>query len=173
MAPTSSDQPGLQPLPPERLYRRAELGTLEFATTAELAPLQGLLEQPRAREAIGFGTGIAHRGFNIFAIGTPGARIQQSVRTLLDDAARGRPTAPDWVYVNNFAAPNRPTALTLPGGRAPEFEKAIHSLIEDLKVSLPAIFEGEDYQKRRGAIEQSIQGKNERAFAALTEKAQA
>src|SRR6185312_937305 len=82
-------------------------------------------------------------------------------------------TASDWVYVNNFAAPNRPTALALPGGRAPELEKAIHSLIEELKVSLPAIFEGEDYQKRRGAIEQSIQGKNERAFAALTEKAQA
>jgi lon-related putative ATP-dependent protease len=118
-------------------------------------------------------TGIAARGFNIFAIGSPGARIQQSVRALLDDAARSRPVPPDWVYVNNFAAPQRPVALALPGGRAPEFEKAVHSLIEDLKVSLPAIFESEDYQKRRGAIEQSIQAKNERAFGALNEKATA
>jgi predicted ATP-dependent protease len=162
-----------QPLPADRLYRHADLSALDFTTTAELSPLPGLNEQPRAQEAIDFGAGIAARGFNIFAIGSTGARIQQSVRMLLDDAAGSRPAPSDWVYVNNFNAPHRPVALALPPRRGPEFEKAIHSLIEDLKVSLPAIFESEDYQKRRGAIEQSIQSKNERAFSALNEKAQA
>ena len=75
------------------------------------------------------------------------------------------------MYVNNFAAPHRPTAIALPGGRAPEFEKAVHAVLEDLKLALPAIFESENYQKRRSAIEQGIQAKNERAFAALNEKA--
>ncbi len=168
-----SDPTVPQPLAADRLYRRAALDALDFVSTAELAPLAGLIEQPRAQEAIGFGTAIGQRGFNIFAIGAPGARIRQSVRALLDDAARARPAPSDWVYVNNFDAPHRPIALSLPGGRAPALAKAVHSLIEDLKVSLPAIFESEDYQKRRGAIEQSIQEKNEQAFAALNEKAQA
>jgi len=166
------DAPAIQPIPPDRLYRRAALDALEFASTAELAPLPGLIEQPRAQEAIGFGTTIGQRGFNIFAIGAPGARIRQSVRALLDDAARARPAPSDWVYVNNFDEPHRPVALSLPGGRASALAKAIHSLIEDLKVSLPALFESEDYQKRRGAIEQSIREKNEQAFSALNDKAQ-
>jgi lon-related putative ATP-dependent protease len=159
------------PVPSERLYRPADLGVLDFATTADLAPLPGLAQQPRAEQAIAFGTGIAHRGFNIFAIGATGARVQESVRSLLDAAASVRPTPPDWAYVNNFAAPHRPVALALPSGRAPGFAKAVHALLDDLKLALPAVFESEDYQKRRSAIEQSVQAKNERAFAALNEKA--
>ena len=62
----SSDPPS--PLPPERLYRAADLAALSFATTQELAPLDGLVDQPRAHEAIRFGTDMAVRGFNVFAI---------------------------------------------------------------------------------------------------------
>ncbi|MGE0224534.1 MAG: Lon protease family protein [Acetobacteraceae bacterium] len=159
------------PLPARDLYRAAELAALDFATTADLRPLPGLIEQTRAQEAIGLGTGIARPGFNIFAIGSGFARIQQSLRALLDEAAKGRPVPLDWVYVYNFAEPHRPTAISLPGGRAPALYKTVHALIEELKVALPALFESEDYQKRRGAIEQAIQGKSQAAFAALNEKA--
>jgi len=167
------DAPAIRALALSRLYRPAAIDALEFASTAELAPLPGLVEQTRAQEAIRFGTGIGQRGFNIFAIGAPGSRIRQSVRALLDEAAHQRQQCDDWVYVNNFTAPHQPRALSLPSRRAPAFAQAMHTLVEDLKVSLPAIFESEDYQKRRGAIEQSIQQKNEGALAALNEKAQA
>jgi predicted ATP-dependent protease len=168
-----SSTPPVQPLSADRLYRAADLGALEFETTAELAPLRDLASHPRASEAINFGTEVSERGFNIFAIGSSGARIQQAVKALLEDAALTRPLSPDWVYVNNFAVPHRPKALSLPGRRALVFQKAVHDLIEDLRVSLPAIFESEDYQKRRSGIEQSIQAKNERAFEALSEEATA
>jgi predicted ATP-dependent protease len=163
----------IQPLSTDQLYRSADIGALEFNTTADLAPLPGLINQPRAHEAISFGTEIGQRGFNIFAIGASGARMQQSVRDLLNEAARARPLPADWVYVNNFETPHRPVAISLPGRRAPAMQKALHDLIEDLRASLPAIFESDDYQKRRSAIEQSVQAKNERAFAALSERATA
>ena len=165
------DVPALVPVPQDRLYRSANLAELPFTTTRDLAPLPGLTGQPRAGAAIAFGTGIAHRGFNIFAIGAIGARVQEAVKALLQDAARERPAPSDWVYVNNFAAPHRPVAIAFPAGRAPDFEKSVRELIEDLKLALPAVFESEDYQKRRGAIEQSEQAKNERAFAELNERA--
>ena len=171
--PSDTIPSGLRPVALERLYRSADLSGLDFATTRDLAPLPGMTEQPRAEAAVAFGTEISHRGFNIFAMGATGARVQESVKALLLDAARDKPPPSDWVYVNNFAAPHRPTALDLPGGRAPELEKAVHAVLEDLKLALPAIFESEDYQKRRSAIEQGIQAKNERAFAALNEKANA
>ena len=74
------DPDPVTPLPPERLYRAADIAALSFETTRELAPLHALVDQPRAHEAIRFGTGMAVRGFNIFAIGANGARIQTSVR---------------------------------------------------------------------------------------------
>jgi lon-related putative ATP-dependent protease len=162
-----------RPLPIDRLYRRADLGGLDFTTTADLALLPGLTDQPRACAAINFGTAMSQRGFNIFVIGTSGARMQQSVKALLEEAAQSKPLPRDWVYVNNFALPHRPVALSLPGRHAPTFQKAIHDLVEDLRLSLPAIFESEDYQKRRSSIEQSVHAKNERAFASLSEKAAA
>ncbi|MSP29214.1 MAG: hypothetical protein EXR09_01840 [Acetobacteraceae bacterium] len=72
-----------------------------------------------------FGTEMNVRGFNIFAIGASTARIRRAVHALLDDAARERPAPADWVYVNNFAIPHKPTALSLPTGRAPALQREI------------------------------------------------
>jgi hypothetical protein len=78
----------VNPLSAARLYRPADLGALEFLTTGELAPLGTLASYPRASEAISLGTEMSQRGCNIFAIGASGARIQQSVKAPLEDAAR-------------------------------------------------------------------------------------
>ena len=104
----------------DRLYRATDPNSLDFATTAEIAQLPGLLHQTRAREAIGFGTCISQPGFNIFAVGDTAARVRDSVRLMLDEAALGQPGPPDCIYVYNFADPQRPKALSLPaGGRRP------------------------------------------------------
>src|SRR5580658_5139810 len=161
------------PLPPDRLYRATDPGALDFVTTDQMSQLPGLIHQPRAREAIGFGTCIDQPGFNIFAVGDTADRVRDSVLLMLNEAALGRPGPPDWVYVYNFADPQRPKALSLPSGRAPEFQKSVHDLIEELKVAVPAVFESEDYQKQRGAVEQAIQAKGQAAFTALNERAQA
>ena len=161
------------PLSPDLLYRVADSSVLEFVDTRELAQLPGLFHQTRAREAIGFGTCISQPGFNIFAVGDTAGRVRDSVRLMLDEAALGQPGPPDWVYVYNFGDPRQPKALSLPAGRAPALQQAVHDLIEELKAALPAVFESEDYQKQRGAVEQAIQAKGQTAFAALNEKAQA
>lgn len=163
--------PDPAPLPPERLYRAADLASLAFATTADLAPLPGLADQPRAREAIRLGTAMARDGFNIFATGAAGARLQQALRDVLERDAHTRPEPPDWAYINNFIDPQRPIALSLPPGRAPLLQHAIHELVDDLRSILPAVFEGDDYQKRRAAVLQSIQARGEAGFASLNQKA--
>lgn len=158
-------------LMPERLYRKADLSALDFATTAELEHTDRLAGQDRARDALRLGTRIGAPGFNIFAVGSSGARIQRSIRSLLEVAAAERPAASDWVYVNNFAAPHRPTAIRLPRGKAPVFAKAMHDLIDDLKAALPGVFESEAYQTRHGAIDEAIRAKGDTAFSALRDKA--
>ena len=158
-------------LPPEKLFRAADLSGLAFATTEDLDPASDLLGQDRAREAVRFGTEIGERGFNLFAVGASAAQVRELVGAMLREATQLKPCPPDWVYVNNFATPNRPSAISLPPGRAPAFQAAMRRLTEDLRSALPAVFEGEDYQARRGAIENQFRSRNERAFQALGEKA--
>ena len=159
------------PLTPERLYRKADLSALDFVTSAELAPMDRLAGQNRARDALQLGTRIGAPGFNIFAVGSSGARIQRSIKSLLEVAAAERPAASDWVYVNNFVTPHRPTAIRLPRGKAPMFAQAMHHLIDDLKAALPGVFESEAYQARRGTIDEAVRSKGDTAFSALRDKA--
>jgi lon-related putative ATP-dependent protease len=161
----------VQPLEAGKLYRATDLSNLTFSTTAELPPIEGLVGQARAFEAIRFGTRVDKAGFNLFVIGPHGARMQDAVKALLAGETRTRPSPPDWVYVNNFADPDRPVAIELPTGRARKFHEAMHKLIDDLSAALPAVFQSEDYQTRRGAIDESFQRKHGEAFSALRDKA--
>jgi lon-related putative ATP-dependent protease len=159
------------PLAADMLYRKSDLSGLAFSTTTDLTPIEGLVGQARAFEAIQFGTQVDKAGFNLFVIGPSGARMQDAVKALLAEETRQRPSPSDWVYVNNFADPDRPIAIELPTGRAGVFHEAMHKLIDDLSAALPAVFQSEDYQTRRGAIDESFQRKQGEAFSALRDKA--
>jgi lon-related putative ATP-dependent protease len=163
----------VRPLPTERLYRPADISKLSFATTAELQPIEGLIGQQRALDAINFGTRIDKPGFNLFVIGPYGARMQVAVKAVLREEARTRPSPSDWVYANNFEDMGKPIAIELPAGRARKFAAATHELIDDLKSALPAVFQSEDYQTRRSAIDETFQKKQGEAFSTLRDKAAA
>jgi lon-related putative ATP-dependent protease len=171
VAPESAGEIAVGPLGGDKLYRPTNLSDLSFSTTADLQPIDGLVGQTRALEAIQFGTKVERAGFNLFVIGPNGARMQDAVKAVLIEGARRKPIPSDWVYVNNFADPDRPIAMELPGGRARTFHEAMHKLIDDLKAALPAVFQSEDYQTRRGAIDESFQKKQGEAFTALRNKA--
>jgi lon-related putative ATP-dependent protease len=155
----------------DKLFRPADLSRLAFATTRELPPAAVLAGQRRAEQAIALGTGLAARGFNIFASGRTGARISSSLHAMLEAAQPAGPPPQDWVYVNNFAVPHRPTAIVLPAGRAVPLQQAVRKLIEDLRVTLPALFESDDYQRRRTAIDEALRTNTQKVFQELGEKA--
>lgn len=166
-------QSTIAPLPAEQLYRCTDLASLAFETTADIEPVDELVGQQRALDAIEFGTRIGKPGFNIFVIGPSGMRMQRVLESVLKEAAAERRPPSDWVYVNNFKDPRRPVAIELPAGRAGVFRDAMHGLIDDLKTALPAVFSSEDYQGRRGAIDQAFQTKQAEAFSAVRDSAAA
>ncbi len=59
-------------LQPTQLYRKTDLSGTGFDTTNGFADLNEVIGQPRAVDAIRFGTGIRSEGFNIFAAGPEG-----------------------------------------------------------------------------------------------------
>jgi lon-related putative ATP-dependent protease len=161
------------PLSPDLLVRRCDLSALKFTTTADLPEIDLMAAQKRALSAIQFGVDIDAAGFNLFVIGTSREGMDEAVKGLLHKKAGTEPLPPDWLYLNNFAAPHRPVAVELPAGQALRFRDAMRELVEDLKVAIPAAFESDDHQARRSAIEQSFSEKHEQALKTLHDEAEA
>src|SRR6516165_9856373 len=100
-----------------RTRRRLDPDTLQFETTADVAPLRGTIGQTRALEAIDFGLEIASSGYNLFLAGAAGSGRESTVLDYLERVAASRAAPDDMVYVHNFREPDRPRALRLPAGR--------------------------------------------------------
>jgi lon-related putative ATP-dependent protease len=162
-----------QALETSELRRAVDPASLGFKTTQELHPIAGLIGQDRALKAIQFGANIKSHDFNIFVLGPAASGKSTAVKAhLIPKAAEGG-TPPDWVYVNNFDNPNRPKALRLPSGRGGALAKGMVAALDELRSVLPALFEGEDYQVRRRAIDEQFRSGQDEAFEALNAKAQA
>lgn len=168
----TSQAPRPTSLPPAELRRMVDPATLGFKTTAELEPISGLIGQDRALKAIQFGTNIKAHDYNLFVLGPPASGKRTAVKQYLSRKAEDAPPPSDWVYVNNFETPNRPRAIRLPPGRARPLAKAMIEAIDELRNTVPATFESEDYQARRRAIEEEFRSSQEDALEALQKRAQ-
>jgi len=159
------------PLPVPKLRRAVDPASLGFASTADLEPAVGLIGQERALKAIEFGAKMDAEAFNIFVLGPPASGKTTAVRAYLERKVIEPAPIYDWVYVNNFEDSNNPRALRLPCGRAVPFEKAMVAMIDELRQTLPAIFEDDEYQGRRRQIDEGFRAGQEEALEALTNKA--
>ncbi|MEW5963667.1 MAG: ATP-binding protein [Pseudomonadota bacterium] len=160
------------PLEVDKLRRRVDPASLGFGSTSDLMPATSLIGQDRALKAIEFGTSIRAFDFNLFVLGPPASGKSTAVRSFLERKAAAARAPDDWVYVNNFEDHNKPKALRLPAGRAKIFARAMLEAIDELRATLPAAFESEDYQVRRRAIDEQFRSGQEERFAALDRKAE-
>ena len=159
----------IQPLTPEQLRPLCDPGVFPFHSTAELPALTEIIGQKRAARALHFGMGVKNDGYNIYVSGVSGTGKFTAARQFLDQEARTRPPADDWVYVNNFENPSRPNAIRLPAGRGRAFRDDLEALIKELKRDVPAAFESEEYQKERDRIIEELKHVQEETWQKLNE----
>lgn len=158
-------------LAPAQLHLACDPTQFGFETTAELACLGELIGQMRALDAVRFGAGIRHEGYNIFALGPAGVGKRSLVSQLLTQKAQSEPAAADWCYVNNFSQPHKPLALRLPSGRGTELQQQLAQQVTYLRAAIPALFESEEYRAKAEAIQHAFTTQQEGAFKALGEEA--
>jgi len=159
------------PLAPETLYRACDPESFDFETTAELEPLEGMVGQARAVDAVHFAADMPLEGYNAFVLGPPGTGRHSFVRDFLSARARAEPTPPDRCYVNNFDEPEKPSALELPAGRGAKLRADLKALIDEVRTAIPAAFESEDYRTRRQAIENEFKEAQNRALEGVRREA--
>ncbi|MCC6223669.1 MAG: AAA family ATPase [Thermoleophilia bacterium] len=154
-------------LAPGQLRRRLDPASLPFETTADVDPLEGTIGQPRALEAIDFGLEVSAAGYNLFVAGSPGSGRTGTILDHLHRVARGRPAPDDWVYVFNFAEPDRPNAIRLPAGRGAELARHMDEFLHAARRELPHAFESEDYERRRREILTAVGGRRDQLTGEL------
>ena len=159
-------------LEPGLLYQRCDPEQFDFNTTEELEDLTEVIGQPRAVDAVRFGMGIRHKGYNLFALGPTGTGKHALVQRYAAEQAMTGPVPPDWCYVNNFQQPHEPRMLRMPPGRGVELERDMEQLVDDLHATIPAVFESDEYRTRSQTIEEELSEHKEQAVKEIQANAE-
>lgn len=159
------------PLAPSALRRVCDPATFGIESTKQLKGATSEGAQRRAAASLRFGMGIDQAGYNTFVIGSFGLGRRTLVERLLRQAPRASAQASDWCYVNNFADPQRPTALRVPLGRAQSLRQDMEAWVAELQAAIPAAFESDDYRGRLARIDAQLHQFEEQAFQSLATRA--
>ena len=136
----------------------------KFKNTSQIKPLNEVIGQKRAVQAIDFGLNMKSPGYNIFVTGLEGTGKSTIVKDIVTKHAKNLPGPDGWCLVNNFKDQFRPKAIAVSGGQAVQFSKTVNKLIEDLKKDLPAAFESKSYLKRLSVIKKRYSEKQNQLF---------
>ncbi|MDJ0817007.1 MAG: ATP-binding protein [Desulfobacterales bacterium] len=136
----------------------------KFKNTAEIKPLDEIIGQERAVQALEFGLNMNHSGYNIFVTGLEGTGKSTIINDYVTKHAAKLPRPNDWCLVNNFKDEFRPLAVEVPSGKAISLSRKINRLLQKLKTDLPAAFESEPYLNRLSAIKNKYADKQNRVF---------
>ena len=154
-------------------YRNAyEPEKVQCASTEEMQPMEEIIGQERALRALRFGLEIHESGFNVYTAGAQGTGRMTAVRSFLDELAKAKPRASDWVYVHNFEDQYEPNAIALPAGKGVLFREDMERFVEETRRALPRAFESEEYAKRRDETLKSLQERRTDLIARINQRAQ-
>ncbi|MEE8552101.1 MAG: ATP-binding protein [Desulfobacterales bacterium] len=138
-----------------------------FKNTSEIEPLDEVIGQERAVQAIEFGLNMKSQEYNIFVSGIAGTGKSTIIRDIVNEHAETNPSPVDWCMVNNFKDEYRPKTISVPTGKATRFSKTMTKLIDDLKEELPKAFDHESYQERQSEIQKKYSDPKKEIFQKL------
>jgi lon-related putative ATP-dependent protease len=138
-------------------------------STEEIRPLDVLVGQPRAYEALRFGFSIKEHGFNIFAAGPQATGKTTTTTDFLEDIAKKLATPYDWCYVHNFEDDYQPKALRCPPGLGKQLKQDMREMIQAARLAISQLFEGDDYAAKRDEMSRKL---NKRRQEVITQMGQ-
>jgi predicted ATP-dependent protease len=159
-------------LAPGELAVHCDAATLRLDAAPAAAPAE-IVGQERARAAVEFGIAMRHAGYHLYVMGPPGSGKRSLVRQTIDaHLARDGVQRSDWVYVNNFEAPHRPIALQLAPGRGAQLRDHMRALVEELRSTIPAAFESEEFAAELERLNTDFKERAEHGLIEVSSEAQ-
>ncbi len=157
-------------VPIEQLRWRITPETLAFETTDDIEPLDRIVGQNRALEALRFGIGMRKKGYNIFVTGQPRTGRLSTVKTLLKELPEPQTPAWDLCYVYNFKDSEAPVLLRFEAGGGSVFKKDINEFLESVKREVGEIFDSQEYIQRKKEIMEAHERTTREFFIALEKR---
>jgi lon-related putative ATP-dependent protease len=138
----------------QQLRYTCDPSSFAFRSTAELKPLDRIIGQERAIEALKLGLGIkdAKNRYNIYVAGDPGTGKMSAVEHFLSRASGDEPQPPDICYVHNFENPYSPGYLEVPAGQGSQLRSDLEQHIKRLRREIPKLIESDEFKARSKKI---------------------
>jgi predicted ATP-dependent protease len=171
--PETAQEQALRPASPPRelavsdLRGYSPLGADELQRAASGPATQGLFGQHRALDAVRMAIGIGAPGYNVFVSRLRTRRERQTIVRLLTERAAVMPTPSDWIYVNNFRAPESPVAISLRAGQGVELRNGMRDLVSFIIDQLPKAFRNEDFDQERKSLREKYNRRAQEFFDEL------
>ena len=156
-------------LKPTDLYTPCSLGG-SYKPEPLTDDLKTSMGQQRAINALNFFINVKSDNYHMYALGPEGTGKNNLIQKIVRAGALEDETPCDWCYVNNFDEPHKPVALALPAGTSVKFAHDMNVMLQDLLVSIPAIFDGEEYRNRLRIIEESFKNQEAEYFSHLQKR---
>ncbi len=150
-------------LPHRSLRWYADPALFGFTSTHDVQPLDGIIGQRRAIEALSLGAEIYSPGYNIFVSGLAGTGRLSTIKSMLERLRPNFNVPHDYAYVHNFDNPDAPSLLVFPRGKAASFQRQMENMITYLRTHVVAMFDDEKFRAGRANIVAEFQSR-ERAM---------
>ncbi len=157
-------------LKPSDLRWQCNPDIFEFKTTDELEPIEGILGQERALNALRVGMDLRSSGYNIYIAGLSGTGKATTVKKILEKVGSQCPLLYDYAYVNNFKNEDRPILITFMRGKAKVFKQDLSSSIELLKTKIPLSLENHSYINQKNKLLKLYSDKEQKLMSGFQEK---
>ena len=165
-------------IPWENVCWRCDVGQFTFQCTDELTPLDRMIGQDRAQEALRFGLELNKPGYNLFVTGLTGtgktSAIKAHLQTLVYELAQAEQIKPisDWIYVYNFDDYDRPCAMKLGSGTGKSLRYRMSEILRVLNEEVPKVFQSEDFEAQKRNLEETDRLETQTLMTELEEAAQ-
>ncbi|MBT3175644.1 MAG: AAA family ATPase [Desulfobacula sp.] len=154
------------------LTKKCPSGLFDFEDTSELEPLDSIIGQKRAVEAINFGLNMKGSEYNIFVTGLEGTGKSTIIKKLLLEHAQNQATPEDLCLVNNFEDSYCPVVVEMPAGSAVYFSQSMIQVIEVLKTQIFKFFGTTSFKEDQAIINKEYLNRKKELFQGLEDFAQ-
>jgi ATP-dependent Lon protease len=137
---------------PDDLRWKCDPGIFDFDSTENVDPIEGIVGQERALDAIKLGVDMKSPGYNIYIAGLSGTGKATSVKKMLEAISTNCPALYDYAYVNNFKDTDLPLLLTFKAGKAKAFKHDLSAAITMLQKRIPQTLDNESYLTKKRKI---------------------
>lgn len=164
----------MKELSADQLRKRCDPNRFDFETTEEVEPLEEIIGQDRAVEALKLGLQIKDdkNRYNIYVVGSPGTGKMSAVEHFLEQISSKEKTPPDLCYVHNFDDPYTPKYLRLSPGMGVKLKEDMKKLVEMLKEDIPSALESDAYKSKKKAIDEKYNQRKNQLFSKLEKEAE-